>query len=836
VSIFFDMIPAHFPEGYLKQPSERAFFDRRLDNYARHDLALCISKFSQDDLAKRHPELHSINIGAGLSPQFEALLRKRSFKRADDGADYMLLYVGGLDWRKNLPTLIEGYAKLPSHIRKTTRLVLVGTQPAAEKKALFDLWVDKGLPTDKLIFAGVVDDAKLAIMYKRANVLVQPSLMEGFGLTVLEAIRAGTPVAVANAGALAEIIGDASVMFDPTQPMQLTKLLHRLLTDGPFARRLVRRAKANSAHFEWARAAEKMDAALRRLCSAYVPGAANPSVPCDLIVKSRAAVLQQVVSLNLLDVPDAAVVLAAAEPAQGPAPKILIDTTSTAHSKARTGIQRVVTRLVDEMRRAKLGDVTSVYCSDEQGWFDTGLHPHAVPGLESKRIVPRPGQTLLMLDSSWDRYALHRPFLKSHRLLGNEVVSCLYDLVPLKTPAFCDSGMPGIFALWLGSALEESTAFVCISKAVADELLALLEAIDFPRTLKVGYFPLGADLDAGQPRVCPLSSQAHDFARPRFLIVGTLEPRKGHTVVLDAFDKLWSDGVDVELVIVGKPGWSTEALQHRISGHREGGGRLIWHECMEDDELARTYAESSALVAASYAEGFGLPLVEAGHFGKPVIASDIDVFKEVAVGAAGAIFFKRGSALDLARAVRDFLQNPPTPDESQVVWPDWKESATRIRQVIDGDWYAVHHPRQPGADTEAGNRSSLIDAVRMNGPLPKRAKVALSLVTLPESGENGECSVVVAVTNQSSVTWSSSGNDGVFAVNMGLANFDRSDMPSGPTFRTNIPLVVIPGETIYVRIVIPSVLSNNGSPIGLRMVQEGVKWFGAVLRIPQVVN
>jgi len=80
-----------------------------------------------------------------------------------------------------------------------------------------------------------------------------------------------------------------------------------------------------------------------------------------------------------------------------------------------------------------------------------------------------------MLDSSWEFHREHLPILLAARQRGAEVISCLFDLVPVRLEAMCHPGIPPIFVAWLQSALTYSTGFVCISKAVADELHAMLE-------------------------------------------------------------------------------------------------------------------------------------------------------------------------------------------------------------------------------------------------------------------------------------------------------------------------------------------------------------------------
>jgi glycosyltransferase involved in cell wall biosynthesis len=113
-------------------------------------------------------------------------------------------------------------------------------------------------------------------------------------------------------------------------------------------------------------------------------------------------------------------------------------------------------------------------------------------------------------------------------------------------------------------------------------------------------------------------------------MVGTLEPRKGHQQALAACEQLWADGVDANQVIVGKQGWMVEALVERMTHHAELNRRLFWLDGISDEFLEQVYAASACLIAASYGEGFGLPLIEAAQHKLPIVARDIPVFREVA--------------------------------------------------------------------------------------------------------------------------------------------------------------------------------------------------------------
>ena len=101
-----------------------------------------------------------------------------------------------------------------------------------------------------------------------------------------------------------------------------------------------------------------------------------------------------------------------------------------------------------------------------------------------------------------------------------------------------------------------------------------------------------------------------------------------------------------------------------------------------DEEVQWAYRHCSALVAASHDEGFGLPLVEAAHFGLPIICSDIPIFHEVT--EEHATFFREGDAADLARVIRMWIDEDVHPDSSLIPTHTWRESAKAILAILHG--------------------------------------------------------------------------------------------------------------------------------------------------------
>jgi glycosyltransferase involved in cell wall biosynthesis len=169
------------------------------------------------------------------------------------------------------------------------------------------------------------------------------------------------------------------------------------------------------------------------------------------------------------------------------------------------------------------------------------------------------------------------------------------------------------------------------------------------RNFNINWFHLGADIDQSLPTKGFLQNEQFILdnlkSKAIFLMVGTLEPRKGHAQVLGAFEKLWQDGADLNLIIVGKKGWLVDVLEDRLRKHKELGKRLFWLEGASDEFLTKIYATSTCLIAASYGEGFGLPLIEAAKHKLPIICRDIPVFREVA--SEHAFYFDASDAIGL---------------------------------------------------------------------------------------------------------------------------------------------------------------------------------------------
>jgi glycosyltransferase involved in cell wall biosynthesis len=168
------------------------------------------------------------------------------------------LFVGGISPHKNLATLLDGFAGLLRDDDAT--LVLAGDRQAggflADSAALeTKVRADERLRA-RVVWTGHVGEDDLVALYQGARALVLPSLLEGFGLPALEAMSCGIPVAASRAGALPEVVGEAGLLFEPTDATALASALRRLLRDDDLVATLSARALERAAGFSWARGAE----------------------------------------------------------------------------------------------------------------------------------------------------------------------------------------------------------------------------------------------------------------------------------------------------------------------------------------------------------------------------------------------------------------------------------------------------------------------------------------------------------------------------------------------------------------------------------------------------
>jgi alpha-1,2-rhamnosyltransferase len=307
-----------------------------------------------------------------------------------------------------------------------------------------------------------------------------------------------------------------------------------------------------------------------------------------------------------------------------------------------------------------------------------------------ERCVPlahRAGDQLVLLDSSW--HANFFPLAEQLKREGVGIISVIYDLIPLTHPQFCDAGLVKVFNDWFDWIARTADGYVAISTTIRDQVRE--EMLCRIGTQQVGqrwfdYFYLGSELDLSEAdaKVDRGLLDMFQTTDPVFLMVSTIEPRKNHAYLLEAFELAWATGSKARLCIVGKIGWKCDALIERIRQHPELNRRLFMYNSLSDKSLEHAYSHATALVFPSHVEGFGLPLVEAMQRKLPAMASDIPVFREI--GGDYMAYFDLAnpqSLSDLVTGMDRTGEFPAALGLEQWRWLSWREASAQLVERIE---------------------------------------------------------------------------------------------------------------------------------------------------------
>jgi glycosyltransferase involved in cell wall biosynthesis len=416
--------------------------------------------------------------------------------------------------------------------------------------------------------------------------------------------------------------------------------------------------------------------------------------------------------------------------------QLLVDVSALVKTDLKTGIQRVVRSIFLELLSNPPDGyrVEPIYAdSHDAGYRYARQFTLRFLECPDQVLIDEPidfsnGDIFLGLDLQPDVVSRQASTYELLRRLGIQVYFVVYDLLPTLLSQVFTDGSYTWFSTWLET-IAQMDGVICISRTVANDMAEWLSVFDTKRLrpFKLGWFHLGADVTSSAPTT-GLPANAEKILSiisscPTFLMVGTIEPRKGYLQTLSAFEQLWANGININLVIVGSEGWKPlpESARRtipetiaKIKNNHELNQRLFWLENVSDEYLEKIYAASTCLIAASEGEGFGLPLIEAAQHKLPIIARDIPVFREVA--GDNAYYFSGLEISGLAKAIRDWLdieKAGKAPQSDAMPWMTWKQSTQNLLNVVlYGQWHQYWMPdgvlRFWGSDnrlfTQIGNR------------------------------------------------------------------------------------------------------------------------------------
>ncbi len=300
---------------------------------------------------------------------------------------------------------------------------------------------------------------------------------------------------------------------------------------------------------------------------------------------------------------------------------------------------------------------------------------------DCKKIIIKNGD-ILFCPAYW--HDLPASFYKNAKKEGAKIIILVHDILPITHSKYYNyPWRQDTFLANVLHACEYADAFFTVSKYTADSL------IQFAKRRKINLPPIAVSYNGYETLVdvddCPsdheitldfwnpLASSVFD-CRP-FLMVGSVEPKKGHIPVIDTFELMWQLGFQKKLVIVGRRGWKFQEIENKIIKSKYYNENLFWFDDLDDVDLFLAYKKSLSLIFSSVSEGFGLPIIEAINCNCPVIYYDNQISREVARGCG--IPFRNQSSLVKACLEISVDKNINCIDNINK-WPSWDQYTPKV--------------------------------------------------------------------------------------------------------------------------------------------------------------
>lgn len=246
-----DVIPRVFATEYLPSWKEQLMYPLLIGHAInRADIILTDSAYSAQDIINYFPKAKNkieIILLAG-DPAFKQVQnRDRLF-------DFpYILTIGGSEYRKNIARLLRAFLSVPENVRRDVKLVVIGGAWRGND-------IQREFPTSdfpEIVYPGYVSEEKLVQLYNEAILFVFPSLYEGFGLPVLEAMSCGTPVICSNSSSIPEVAGDAAILIDPCSEDEMSEAIRRVLNSISLREELREKGLEQCGKFTWQKTAEQ---------------------------------------------------------------------------------------------------------------------------------------------------------------------------------------------------------------------------------------------------------------------------------------------------------------------------------------------------------------------------------------------------------------------------------------------------------------------------------------------------------------------------------------------------------------------------------------------------
>ena len=611
LTIFYDLIPFLNRQIYLEtNPDFETYYLKKLDKLRDFDALLAISESAKQEVVE--------NLNIDSNKVFNILSACDNYPFIDNIKNHecttldinqygpFVLYVGAGDPRKNLYRLVEAYSKLAPSLIVKHKIVLAGKLLKEEIDHIQSWLFELGVPPQYLIFLGYISDKELVQLYQKCHLFIFPSIHEGFGLPVLEAMTCGAAVIASNTSSIPEVIGLSEATFNPFDIDEMTSLLRKALVDQKFYEKLKCNAKKRSSLFSWNFTAEKTISAIKKVSrknnnSTHIADKNNlitfldnlkpslemyrKSVDDDNFIKEIASSID----LNQQEIKDSNLIKHSSKDIAN----WLIEGPFDSHYSLA---------IVNRNFALALNNLgVNVFLNSTEGPGDFVPDIDFLNSYSDVKRIYMKGFNQLSTTS-----------ISSRNLYPPRVNDMSTNIKLLHAYGWEESQFPDT---WVNEFNTNLDGITVMSEFVKKTL------IDNGVFIPIDICGLGVDhLDSVPDKEFNLL-EAKTF---RFLHVSSCFPRKGIETLLKAFGQEFTILDDVSLIIktFKNPHNNVRELliEYQLNFPKFP-HVIIIEDDFDDAQLKGLYKFSNVLVAPSYGEGFGLPIAEAMYLGIPVITT-----------------------------------------------------------------------------------------------------------------------------------------------------------------------------------------------------------------------
>ena len=613
LSIFYDLIPLINYDTYLKHnPDFKKFYFSRLRQLKHLDGLLAISNSSAQEAIK-YLQVSSQKVFNISSACDEKIFNTDSDINSSINVNKLspfILYSGAVDPRKNVKSLIDAFSQLPVELDEY-KLVLVGKLLPVEED-IVDNWISLlDINPSKVIRTGYLSDHDLVELYRNCDLFVFPSLHEGFGLPVLEAMACGAPVIGSNCTSITEVIELDSAMFDPRNIEDIKNLIVKSLTSRSFIDVLKNNSLIQSKKYSWFISAQ----AVINACVSILKLKKNISKPLswNFLIHQR----EQYLNLLLKKIMKQKIgnhknelllqICASIDKVTKQIDYLLREISQTEENLSwrvegpfdSSYSLSILNRSFADALQTKIDNLT-VHVTEGLGDYS--------PNIKYMKKYP---QIFSLYNRSRNKFL--RTSVVSRNLYPPRVKDMNARFNILHSYGWEESSFP---AEWVDDFNTYLQGITVMSRQVKKIL------IDNGVELPIKVSGLGIDHIRGIKSTNDIKIKAKKF---KVLHISSCFPRKGIDILLHAFADSFSCNDDISLIIktFDNPHNKIDSILNKVrQSYSKFPDVIVIKDDFNDSQIKSLYEQSDLLVAPSRGEGFGLPIAEAMLLGVPVITTN----------------------------------------------------------------------------------------------------------------------------------------------------------------------------------------------------------------------